>query len=77
MGQEGKAGKVPVSPFIVLGSCCVGATEVAGELSGKAVVVTEHRQELYSGVGKGTWQQLQDGLSDVFVPQVAKVTDFP
>ena len=42
VGQEGKAGKVPVSPLVVLGCCCMGAGEAAGELRGKGVVVTEH-----------------------------------
>lgn len=39
-GREGS--KVPILLLVVLGCCCMGAVEVAGELRGKGVVVTEH-----------------------------------
>lgn len=32
VSQEGKAGKVPILLLVVLGCCCMGAGEVAGEL---------------------------------------------
>ena len=43
---------MPISPLVVLGCCCMGAGEDAGELRGKGVVVTEHYQELCLGGGK-------------------------
>lgn len=39
-GREGS--KVPILLLVVLGCCCMGAVEIAGELRGKGVVVTEH-----------------------------------
>lgn len=42
LGRLEWARKVPLSPLVVLGCCCMGGGEVAGQLWGKDVVVIEH-----------------------------------